>query len=298
MPDLRSKDRDPEPAGPRPAPATEASAQLRRHGSYEAILTLLLLFGVLSAIRWFIGPSAVSRSIGNIGGEVALVGAAVTVIVWILILSPLGRRSGGHMNPAVTLAMWRYGKFPLQGVPYYVAAQLVGSVLGVLAGRIAWGGVVTHPPVAFAVLQPAHGWTVWELFLAETATMTTIILIVGLLLASPRLAATVPIAVGLLVGGTIACLGTITGGSANPARQFGPALLSGQTRFLWVYLLAPMLAALIAPVLRDQLQKRELLTDALCGPGAAISDESTRPTGAATSAAASTSTSSSRRLDA
>ena len=57
-----------------------------------------------------------------------------------------------------------------------------------------------------------------------------------------------------------------TGGSVNPARQFGPAVISGQTQFLWVYLLAPMLGAVIAAWLRQTIQhRRAVLTHRLCG---------------------------------
>jgi len=59
-----------------------------------------------------------------------------------------------------------------------------------------------------------------------------IVLIVGLFLSVPRLARAVPYVVGFLVGAAIAGLETITGGSANPARQFGPAIVSGRTHLL------------------------------------------------------------------
>ena len=64
----------------------------------------------------------------------------------------------------------------------------------------------------------------------------------------------------------IAVLGTSTGGSVNPARQFGPAVISSQTHFLSVYLLAPMLGAVIAAWLRQTIQhRRAVLTHRLCG---------------------------------
>jgi hypothetical protein len=76
--------------------------------------------------------------------------------------------------------------------------------------------------------------------------MAFIVLLVGVCLAASRLAPFVPWIVGVAIGTAIATLGTSTGGSVNPARQFGPAALSGQTRFLWVYLLAPMVGATLA----------------------------------------------------
>src|SRR3984893_13420971 len=105
-----------------------------------------------------------------------------------LILSPPGRTTGGHMNPAISLAMWRFGVFPGVGVVPYIAAQLLGSVLGVVVARAVWGPVVAEPRVACAVLQPGPGWSSMSLFVAETFSMAVIVLLVGVCLAEPRLA--------------------------------------------------------------------------------------------------------------
>jgi len=80
-------------------------------------LTTALLFGVVSSVRWFIGPSVIPRAVPNIHLELVFVGSAVAVLVRLLIVSSLGRASGGHMNPAISLAMWRYGTFSARGVP-------------------------------------------------------------------------------------------------------------------------------------------------------------------------------------
>ena len=255
-----------EPLSPPQETARVASAQLARHSALELILTFILLFGVTSIVRWVIGPSLISRVIPQIHAELLIVGAAVALLLAGLILSPPGRASGGHMNPAISLAMWRFGVFPGAGVVPYTIAQLLGSVLGVLAARAVWGQVVAEPPVLYAVLQPGPTWSTAELFAAETLSMAVIVFLVGTCLAVPRLAPFVPWVVGVLIGMAIALLGTSTGGSVNPARQFGPAAVSGQTHFLWVYLLAPMLGAVIAAWLRQPIQhRRAVLTHRLCG---------------------------------
>ncbi|MGW1887319.1 MIP/aquaporin family protein [Streptomyces sp. NPDC001970] len=227
-----------------------------RHSAQEFLLTFVLLFGVTTLVRWVIGPSAVSDAIPGIHLKLLVVGVAVGLLVTGLILSPPGKQSGGHMNPAISLAMWRFGVFPGAAVTPYIVAQLAGSLLGVLAARGVWGSVTSAPPVAYAALQPAPGWSATGLFLAETASMGVIVLLVGLFLSVHRLTRFIPYLVGLLVGLSIVLLGTSTGGSVNPARQFGPALAAGQSGFLWVYLLAPMLGAVLAPVVRDLLLGR------------------------------------------
>ncbi len=246
-----------------------AFARVARDSAFELILTFVLLFGVTSIVRCVIGPSPISRMIPQLHAQLVIVGAAVALLLAGLILSPLGRLSGGHVNPAITFAMWRFGVFPGAGVLPYAAAQLLGSVLGVIAARWVWGPVVAEPPVVYAVLQPAPAWSIWELFAAEALGMAVIVFLVGICLAVRRLAPFVPWVVGGLVGMGIAVLGTTSGGSLNPARQFGPAAVSGQTRFLWVYLLAPILVAEIAAWLRQSIQnRRAVLTHRLCGtPG-------------------------------
>jgi glycerol uptake facilitator protein/aquaporin Z len=168
------------------------------------------------------------------------------------------------------------------GIVPYTIAQLLGSVVGVVAARLLWGQVVAEPPVVYAVLQPGPLWSTAELFTAETLSMAVIVLIVGMCLAEDRLAPFVPWVVGILIGMAIAVLGTSTGGSVNPARQFGPSVMSGQTHFLWVYLLGPMLGAVIAAWLRQTIQhRRAVLTHRLCGThadGSRLSDLPTPPT--------------------
>ena len=156
--------------------------------------------------------------------------------------------------------------FPAAGILPYAGAQLLGSVFGVVAARAIWGRLVEQPPVLYAVIQPAPGWSAAPLFLAEAAGMGVIVFTVGYFLSVPRLAPLVPWLVGILVGLGIAMLGTQTGGSLNPARQFGPAVVSGHTDRLWVFLLAPMVGAEVAARLLKTLQRRrQVLTHRLCG---------------------------------
>ena len=240
--------------------------ELTRHSALELILTSILLFGVTTIVRFVVGPSPISRAFPQIHVELLIVGAGVAVLLTGLIKSPLGKISGGHMNPAISLAMWRFGVFPAAGILPYIAAQLLGSVFGVVAARGIWGRVVEEPPVLYAVIQPAPSWSAAPLFLAEAVGMGVIVFTVGYFLSSPRLAPFVPWLVGLLIGLGIAMLGTQTGGSLNPARQFGPSVVSGHVDKLWVFLMAPMVGAEVAARLLKTFQHRgQVLTHRLCG---------------------------------
>jgi len=239
---------------------------LIRHSMLELILTSALLFGITTIVRFVVGASPISRALPQIHVQLFLVGALVAVLLSLLIISRAGKISGGHMNPAISLAMWRFGVFPAVGIVPYIAAQLLGSILGVLAARAVWGPVVARPPVLYAVIQPAPVWSLAPLFAAELIGMGLIVFVVGYFLSNPRLAPKVPWLVGILIGLGIALLGTQTGGSLNPARQFGPAVISKHTAKLWVFLVAPMVGAELAARLLHAFQKRrQVLTHRLCG---------------------------------
>jgi glycerol uptake facilitator-like aquaporin len=239
---------------------------LIRNSILELILTSALLFGVTTIVRFVVGDSPISRALPQIHVQLFLVGALVAVLLSLLIISRAGKVSGGHMNPAISLAMWRFGVFPAVGIVPYITAQLIGSILGVLAARAVWGPIVARSPVLCAVIQPAPYWSSAQLFAAELIGMGLIVFLVGYFLSNPRLAPKVPWLVGILIGLGIALFGTETGGSLNPARQFGPAIVSAHTAKLWVFLVAPMVGAeLGAQLLRRLREQPQVLTHRLCG---------------------------------
>jgi hypothetical protein len=79
-------------------------ARILRDSTLELLLTFLMLFGVISIVRWVIGPSPISRMIPEIHAELLIVGVGVAILIAGLILSPPGRTTAGHMNPAISLA--------------------------------------------------------------------------------------------------------------------------------------------------------------------------------------------------
>ena len=167
---------------------TRAQLQLGpliRHSMLELFLTAVLLFGVTTIVRFAVGPSPISRAFPQIHVELIIVGAVVALLLTGLIISRPGKISGGHMNPAISLAMWRFGVFPAAGIVPYIAGQLLGSILGVLAARAVWGGIVEQPPVLYAVIQPAPAWSAAPLFAAELIGMGVIVFAVGYFLSYP-----------------------------------------------------------------------------------------------------------------
>ncbi|MFI8817708.1 MULTISPECIES: aquaporin [unclassified Streptomyces] len=160
------------PAVPEQAdPPTTAESGILCRAACEFGLTGLLLFFVVTGVRRLVAPGS-PISAHDIHYALAVLGVTIGVLLTGFMMSPPGRRSGGHLNPAVTIALWRLGAFPARAVVPYITAQLI-----------------------------------------------------------------------------IATFGPLSGGSADPARQFGPALLAQDTTHLWIYLLAPVLGAVLGAAL-------------------------------------------------
>ena len=232
----------------------------------EALLTAVLLLGIVTIVRWTFGPSPIAGRITSVHGRLALVGLAVAVLLMAIMLLPLSRTSGAHMNPAISLAMWRYGLLSRAAVFGYIVGQLAGSICGVLVGRLIWGSIVSRPPLSLAAVHAAPHWTAAQVFPVEAATTAIIVVTASLVLSNPRTAPTIPFVIGSLIFLLVIAFGSLSGGSDNPARQFGPAVLSGQTSLLWVYLIAPLVGGYFAPPLQRLIHSRRPTTHSLCRP--------------------------------
>lgn len=228
----------------------------------ELALTALMLFVVATTVRWLMGtldPASGgwwNTPEGRLITVAPLSGYTVTAVM----LSPWGRVTGGHINPAITLAMWRYGRTPGRDVAPFIAGQLIGSVLGVAAARLVWGPVFASPAVDFAVIRPAPGWSWTAVAAIEAATMFVIVAIAGIGVSSRRLGPFTPWAVGTMIAAQIIAFGTLSGGIANPAREFGPAVFAGEPSLLPVYLVAPVVGAFAATVVINRINARRRTT--------------------------------------
>ena len=176
-------------------------------------------------------------------GQISLAAAVVApgLMVMAIILF-MGAVSGAHLNPGVSLAFALRGDFPWKRVPGYIIIQLIGATLAALFLRWVFGNV-EH----LGATLPGPGYQNWQALLMEIVLTT---LLVSVILGTASAAQNVGAIAALGVGGYIALAGLwsapVSGTSMNPARSFGPALVSGDWTSYWVYVVGPITGALIA----------------------------------------------------
>ncbi|MGW3147127.1 MIP/aquaporin family protein [Streptomyces sp. NPDC001177] len=239
--------------------SAHSRAELARHTGYEFASTTVLFFCVVSLVRLLALPDS-PLTITDPHLLLATAGAVVALLLGALMYAPTGRASGGHFNPGVTLFLWADGLFPGRAVLPYMTAQLAGSVSGAALARLVWGVAVSR--IGYAVVSPAPGTGAVSLFLIEAAALAGVLAAVAVVMSFPRLHGLIPGVIAVGVGAVIGSLGTVTGASINPARDFGPALLSGQYAHFWTYMLAPLVAGLVVGLAHRALRTRRTSTAA------------------------------------
>ena len=175
----------------------------------------------------------------------ALMGLAIGATVIALIMSPWGKRSGGHINPAMTFAFYRLGKIAPWDALFYGMAQFSGATSGVALATFLLRGAPGDGTVRYAVTAPGvYGAAV--AFAAELAISFILMITVLLVTNHERLARYTPYFVGSLYALNITFETPLSGMSMNPARTFGPAAYGGYWHTLWIYFVAPTIGMLVA----------------------------------------------------
>jgi aquaporin Z len=177
-----------------------------------------------------------------------LAGIAMGLTAVTLIHTPWGRRSGAHMNPAVTLTYWRLGKILGTDALYYVLAQFAGGTAGVYLAWALFGAALAEPPVSFVATVPGAAGSAVA-FACEIAISAGLMATVLSFANCPRLAPWTGVAAGVLVAFFIAVEAPYSGMSMNPARSFASAVPSADFSALWIYLGAPLLGMTLGAAL-------------------------------------------------
>ena len=207
----------------------------------EGAATFLLLLGGLSAACLDFGRgSPVEAVLPSHSARLLLTGLLFSACNSLLAISPLGRLSGAHLNPAVTLSFHVLGRVGRHDVAGYLTAQLVGALAGAGALRLLWGGVAES--IGGGVTKTTV--SLPEAFALEVAMTGLLMAVILVFVSSVRLARWTPLALWPLIALLVWGFADYTGTSLNPARSAGPAFVFGDTASLWLYLLAPTAGAL------------------------------------------------------
>jgi MIP family channel proteins len=168
------------------------------------------------------------------------------------VVAAIGHVSGAHVNPAVTLGLAGTNKFPWEYVPVYLGAQFLGGILGAIGTWIAYGGDAREV-AAVAATFPAENVGDIQAFLVELL-ITFILVFVVISVATDDRAPTgaAPLAVGFALTCGVLIAGPVTGGSLNPARTLGPAIVAGEFTAVWVYIFGPIAGGVLAALLYDR----------------------------------------------
>ena len=224
------------------APETAAPTAAQKFSAEVLGTFVLVFFGVGAALAT--------------GGDVLTTGLAFGLTVLVMAYS-VGRVTGGHFNPAVTVGAAVGGRLAWSHVPLYVVAQLLGAIAGaavlwsVYQGIPGFSSEGNFGQNTFGDLS-TYGLAWWAAFLVEA--VTTLIFLMAILAVTdernqhPALA---PLAIGLTLAMIHFATIPLTGTSVNPARSIGPALFAGVDAIaqLWLFILAPLLGAALAGLL-------------------------------------------------
>jgi len=196
----------------------------------EFLGTLLLIFVSCGAI-------VVNQQTGALGHVGVALSSGLVVCVLIEIF---GNSSGAHFNPAVTLSFAVDKRFPWRQVPSYLLAQCAGAICGATLLRLMF-------PAASGLGESLPSGTWQQSFCLEIILSLLLMLTILAICRDGRekgLAASICVGVAVALDAMFA--GPVCGASMNPARSLGPALISGHTEHLWIYLTAPLAGMLLA----------------------------------------------------
>jgi len=174
-----------------------------------------------------------------------LIGVAMGSTAMALIYSPWGKRSGAHMNPAVTLTFLRLGRIPVWDAFFYCIFQFLGGLAGVLVTKLVLGKLFTEAPVTYVVTVPGAAGSAAAFFgeFIIAVIMMTMILYVS---NQPSIARFTGFFAGILIMCNVTFEAPFSGFGMNPARTLASAVPSGVWTDMWIYLTAAPAGMLLA----------------------------------------------------
>jgi aquaporin Z len=203
----------------------------------------LVLVGLSLVILMFGTGSFMAQLLPDEGLRRAITGFLFGTTGALIALSPIGKTSGAHINPVVTLGFRLMGRLTLKMALIYIAAQLLGGIVGALP-LLLWGDMGRS--VAFGATLPGNGFSTMNVLLGEVVTTFAMVSLLTIFLAYRKIRPFTPALFPPLYSFMVWAEAPISGTSTNPARSLGPALVSGQWQGWWIYWVGPVLGTLLA----------------------------------------------------
>jgi len=209
----------------------------------ELIGTFLLVFFVVSVVVLF----AATGNNPQFGSDFAVIGLVHAFLLFGLIVM-FGVASGGHFNPAVTLAAAAIKRIAPVDALIYMLAQLSGGVLGALLAKSLLLDEGRATNYGAAQVSSMLGGDFQGMIVEGIGTFCLVLVILAAVYSKKSVKDWAPLAIGTTLGFIVMVGGPLTGGSFNPARWFGPALVSNEWGGVWPYLLGPIVGSLLAAI--------------------------------------------------
>ncbi len=211
----------------------------------ELLGTAFVIFVGLSAVVFDMGKGLpMEQLIPDHSTRLLITGLIFAGSGSLVAISPLGKLSGAHLNPAVSLAFWVQGKMHNHDIGGYIIGQFLGAILGAALLIAVWGRYAAS--MNNGMTLPGTGYSLGYVFLAEVFMTFMLVLSIFIFVSNQRLMRWTPLMTWLLVATMVWLGAAISGTSVNPARSFGPALLTWFWQDQWLYWIAPPLGAMIA----------------------------------------------------
>jgi len=214
---------------------------------------LLLMVGLSVVIFMFGSGSPMAELIPSIKVRQVITGFIFGSVGASIALSPLGKISGAHINPAVTIVFWLFRKLQGRLAVTYILSQFTGAVIGCLP-LLLWGRL--GKSIDFGVTIPGQDYTTQAAFWGEVITTFTMVLLLIVFIGFRQIRRFTPYMFPVLYAIMVPLEADISGISTNPARSLGPAVISGQWDTFWIYLAGPLIGALLASLAGSMLAKR------------------------------------------
>jgi aquaporin Z len=213
---------------------------------------LLLLIGLSLVIFMFGTNSPAAELLPSVKLRQAITGFLFGGTGALIALSAIGKASGAHINPVVTMAFLLFKKIDSKTAITYVLGQLSGAIVGCLPLLI-WGSIGRS--VDFGATVPGAEYTAANALLGEIITTFTMVSLLSVFLGFRNIRAYTPAIFPILYSIMVPLEASISGTSTNPARSLGPAVVSGVWDGWWIYWIGPFVGAFLASLACSALAK-------------------------------------------